>query len=151
MALAGAHTDQGALGKPRARGLHVRRGFCGVMPLQHSRAAHGHRAHALLGYWGTEWFFPSETGHQTSKSTVVASIEAVAVGQCLPLAAENGQRRFGGHACRVAGSQYLASVGVELSLGQVLGRWESVAILRHVMAATLAAITLAFREEVLGP
>ena len=104
----------------------------------------------MFGESGTVCFFPAASGSQLTKRHVVASIEAVALGQGLPLTSENGQRRFGGHTCRVAGSQYLASIGLELALIQLLGRWESAVILRYVMEAPLASITQSFRDKVMG-
>ena len=114
--------------------------------LQHSRILD--ELFADVG--GTEFFFTEASGLQLVKRHVVDSIEAVAIGQGLPLVAANGQRRFGGHTCRVAGSQYLAAIGLELALNQLLGRWESAVILRCVMDAPLASITQTFRDKVMG-
>ena len=51
-----------------------------------------------------------------------------------------------GHSLRRSGSQWLAWLGVELSLIQLLGRWGSSVILRYVSEAPLERITERFRE-----
>ena len=45
---------------------------------------------------------------------------------------------YGGHACRVAGAQFLAAQGVPISVIQLLGRWSSRAVERYTQPAPLA-------------
>ena len=60
-----------------------------------------------------------------------------------------GTRRelYGGHACRVAGAQFLAAQGVPINVVQLLGRWSSRAVERYTQSAPLA---LAFEVPALA-
>ncbi|CAE7943369.1 unnamed protein product, partial [Symbiodinium necroappetens] len=51
--------------------------------------------------------------------------------------------RFQGHCARVSGAQWLISMGLSLSLVQILGRWSSFAIQRYVQSAPLAQVPAA--------
>ena len=48
--------------------------------------------------------------------------------------------KFGGHCLRVAGAQFLAAAGIQLSLIQLLGRWSSSAVERYVQSAPLSIV-----------
>ena len=76
-----------------------------------------------------------------SKAAVVATFEEAARRTGEKLVDECGRRRFGGHSARVAGAQYLASMGLELYKLMVLARWSGPTILRYVSEAPLATIT----------
>ncbi|OLQ07804.1 hypothetical protein AK812_SmicGene8782 [Symbiodinium microadriaticum] len=51
--------------------------------------------------------------------------------------------RFQGHCARVSGAQWLISMGLSLSLVQILGRWSSFTIQRYVQSAPLAQVPAA--------
>ena len=53
-----------------------------------------------------------------------------------------------GHSCRVSGAQFLASLGLELSLIQLLARWESAVIMRYVKESPLLALTGTTRSKI---
>ena len=59
------------------------------------------------------------------KDRVVDTIEAIAVQLRVPVRDQLGRPRFGGHSMRVSGSQWLASIGIDLYKIQLLGRWAS--------------------------
>ena len=50
-------------------------------------------------------------------------------------------REITGHSMRVAGAQYLASIGIALTLIQLLARWESAVIARYVRESPLVSMT----------
>ena len=53
--------------------------------------------------------------------------------------------RLSGHSLRRSGAQYLAALGMELMLIQVLGRWGSTAIERYVAESPLNKLTEKFK------
>ena len=52
-----------------------------------------------------------------------------------------------GHSLRVTGAQFLASLGLEVALIQILGRWDSSMVLRYVADAPANAITTHLKKQ----
>ena len=59
--------------------------------------------------------FPDASGGFVSKKAMIATIEAAATNVQLPLVSQTGAPRWGGHALRRGGAQYLATRGVDTS------------------------------------
>ena len=88
--------------------------------------------------------FPNRAGEVVEKKAVVTFIETVATLLDEPLTDDQGQRRFGGHSLRVTGARHLASIGLEISLIQLMARWSSDVVLRYVAEAPLEQISRAY-------
>ena len=76
--------------------------------------------------------FPTDEGDYPSKQAVVATIVHAAELLGLPLASATGSRRWGGHALRRGGVQYLAKASVEVWRIQALCRHSSDAIKHYL-------------------
>ena len=60
---------------------------------------------------------------------------------------KEGQKTIGGHTARVSGARFLAGLGLELSLIQLLARWCSSVVLEYVRDAPLIALTSTTRGK----
>ena len=82
--------------------------------------------------------FPTVTGDMVPKDLMILSFrEAVAVSQSTGYKREPIEA-ISGHSLRRTGAQFLAHLGLELALIQLLGRWGSNDILRYIAEAPLA-------------
>ena len=86
--------------------------------------------------------FPDFEGNVILKTGVVDALEKtlITIGEAPRDAA--GRRRFGGHSCRVAGSRFWASHGMEVHKLQIFARWGSDVILRYVADSPLHQVKL---------
>ena len=87
-------------------------------------------------------WFPSMGGKVMSKSATIIAFRSAAAKAGEPTmrtAAGVEMQRYGEHACRVSGAQFMsAALELELYAIQLYGRWSSNAILRYVQEAPLA-------------
>ena len=87
---------------------------------------------------------PSTRGDTPAKKEVIACIRATlekAGVQTIRNDTDGCQhQRFGGHAMRVSGAQFLAAAGVSTGLIQLLGRWTSTAVERYIQQAGLQVV-----------
>ena len=90
--------------------------------------------------------FPCGGGKVVAKAAMVAGIETVMQAIGSPCMDTAGRRLFGGHSCRVAGSRFWVSKGLEVFKLQVFARWGSSVILRYIADAPLAALSLPRQE-----
>ena len=90
---------------------------------------------------------PASDGLELSKSSIIRGFRLALEHAGVPLQRpdESGQQldRFQGHCARVSGAQWLVSLGLQLSLVQILGRWTSYAIQRYVQQAPLTQVPAA--------
>ena len=86
--------------------------------------------------------FPDVTGKVVQKAAMVEALERTlrTIGEATRDQA--GRRRFGGHSCRVAGSRFWASHGMEVYKLQIFARWGSDVILRYVADSPLHHVRL---------
>ena len=91
-------------------------------------------------------FFPSLAGNHLKKEAVVDAY--IDIGRRLGMEVRHENRAIGGHTPRVAGAQFLASIGVEIALIQLLARHDSDAILGYVKEAPLQALTATTKLKV---
>ena len=84
-------------------------------------------------------FFPTVLGETVLKAAVVRAVKwaAAVTGQ----AAEANNHQYTGHSFRVSGAQFLAAIGVDLTLIQLMARWESSVIARYVRESPLVTLT----------
>jgi len=86
--------------------------------------------------------FPNSYGKHLSKAGTAATIRCViaeAGHSVTKLDAQgNLKQRFGEHALRVIGAQFLARVGTDVYLIKLFARWGSDAVLRYIQDAQLA-------------
>ena len=83
--------------------------------------------------------FPGSDGTTLTKNTVVTLWRELGV--AAGLSVEKEGRAVAGHSARVGGAQFLAAIGLDLYLIQLLARWESAIIMRYVTEAPLIALT----------
>ena len=94
---------------------------------------------------GSEWLdadaplFPNAAGLHCSKPGVVSGFRALA--SAMSSLAIRGQGEIGGHTARVTGARYLAALGVELAIIQLMARHASSCIMGYVRDAPLLTIT----------
>lgn len=88
--------------------------------------------------------FPGEDGMVISKYKtnlhLRAALTTAGINTTLTDASGHVHELFGGHSLRVAGAQFLAAAGVEVSLIQLLGRWSSSAVERYTQQAALSVV-----------
>ena len=94
--------------------------------------------------------FPTEAGNFTPKAQVVVAFERAAQELGLPLHDHNGAPRWGGHAARRGGAQYLARSGVEIWKIQALARHSSDAILLYIEDTHVQSMHSLAAEATLG-
>ena len=68
-------------------------------------------------------FFPDFTGGVVRKVNIVNALGDNLSRRSCPIADRSGRRLFGGHSCRVTGSRYWVSQGLEVFKLQVFARW----------------------------
>ena len=90
-------------------------------------------------------FFPTSSGSVPSKSHVVAAMREAADAQQLPKPDHN--RDYTGHSFRVTGAQFLAAIGIDIFLIQLLARWASDVVLRYVREAPLVSMTAVTKQK----
>ena len=73
-------------------------------------------------------FFPTRTGKPTNKDHAIAALRVLADQLAIPRPSHN--QDYTGHSFRVTGAQYVAAIGVELAMIQLLARWASDVVLR---------------------
>ena len=95
---------------------------------------------------GSSLLFPTLSGGFVDKRHVVTSIEFVANLTGEALTGSGGVRRFGGHCLRVTGARLMAGVGISVVLIQLMARWSSDVVLRHVAEALLQGMSDAYRR-----
>ena len=83
--------------------------------------------------------FPNAARRPCTKTGVVDLFRAIA--GALQAVAKRGQGAIGGHTARVSGARFLAGIGLELALIQLLARWASGVIVDYVRDAPLIALT----------
>ena len=94
---------------------------------------------------GSEWLdadaplFPNAAGLHCSKPGVVSGFRALS--SATSALAIRGQGEIGGHTARVTGARYLAALGVELAIIQLMARHASSCIMDYVRDAPLLTIT----------
>ena len=93
--------------------------------------------------------FPDPSGEFVSKKAMIATIEMAASMLGLPLSSDTGAPRWGGHALRRGGAQYLATRGVDIFRIQCLARHSSSAIVAYVEDAHAVAIADVAPEAVI--
>ena len=84
--------------------------------------------------------FPTIAGCVVAKRDVVETIKHAASLLNLPLREPSGAERWGGHALRRGGAQYLGAAGVEIHRIQALARHSSNAIMSYVANSHLESI-----------
>ena len=87
--------------------------------------------------------FPNQEGGVMSKDEFIrcARLSLQACGVELTREFEGVTlHRFSGHVARVSGAQWLHTLGVPMPMLQVLGRWSSLTILRHLQSAPLQTL-----------
>ena len=94
--------------------------------------------------------FPTPQGRTMTKAKFIQNIEYLVCNQGLRLTGERGNRLFGGHSARVTGAQFLAGVGLDIFLIQLLARWASQVVLRYVREAPLKNLTRTTVERLRG-
>jgi len=86
--------------------------------------------------------FPNSYGKHLSKAGTAATIRCVIAEAKHPItkldAEGNLRQRFGEHALRVIGAQFLARFGMDVYLIKLFARWGSDAVLRYIQDAQLA-------------
>jgi len=86
--------------------------------------------------------FPNSYGKHLSKAGTAATIRCVIAEAGHPVtkvdAEGNLRQRFGEHALRVIGAQFLARFGMDVYLIKLFARWGSDAVLRYIQDAQLA-------------
>ena len=90
-------------------------------------------------------FFPTASGAVPSKENVVRALRIIADLLALPRPSAN--RDYTGHSFRVTGAQFLAALGIDLAMIQLLARWASDVILRYVREAPLISMTRITRQN----
>jgi hypothetical protein len=92
-------------------------------------------------------FFPNSRGGMTTKEGMVSTFEALALRLGLQLEDGDGTRQYSGHSARVSGCQFLAALGIEVYLLQLLARHAGGTILRYVRESPLRSLTEITREK----
>ena len=93
--------------------------------------------------------FPAE-GDFPTKEGIVATIAYAAERLGLPLLAPSGAQRWGGHALRRGGAQYLGRSGVEVWRIQALARHSSSAILGYLEDSHISSLNSVAAEAAAG-
>ena len=103
------------------------------------------RHHDALASLGVAWIspdsplFPDAHGRHCTKAGVVQGYRALGIAiAAKPL---KGQGEVGGHTARVTGARYLAALGIELAIIQLMARHASACIMDYVRDAPLLSIT----------
>ena len=86
--------------------------------------------------------FPDFEGNVILKAGMVSAIEDTLLNIGEASRDPSGRRRFGGHSCRVAGSRFWASHGMEIYKLQIFARWGSDIIMRYVADSPLSQVRL---------
>jgi len=94
--------------------------------------------------------FPTLDGGYPSKQSIVLTIVQAANLLQLPLVTESGCPRWGGHALRRGGAQYLAESGVEVWRIQALARHSSAAILLYLGDSHISSLRTLSAEAAAG-
>ena len=89
----------------------------------------------------SEPLFPTARGDLVAKAGAVETIEALARLLGEPLVTAAGSRRFGGHTLRVSGSQFLAGLGVQVTVIKRLARWGSDVVLDYIKDTPLTRLS----------
>ena len=103
------------------------------------------RHHAALESLGPAWIsldaplFPDAQGRHCSKIGVIQGYRAL--GAAIAAKPLKGQGEIGGHTARVTGARYLAALGIELAIIQLMARHASACIMDYVRDAPLLSIT----------
>ena len=84
--------------------------------------------------------FAKKDGRMTTKKRMIATMQAIYNMTCGIMLV------LSGHSLRRTGAQYLARLGLELALIQLLGRWGSATIERYVAETPLAKIAAKTKE-----
>ena len=92
--------------------------------------------------------FPNFQGEIPPEDAVAATIDAAALGLGIPILHADGQRKFGGHAMRVAGAQSLSRAGFDSWTIGLLARWGSAVVLGYIRDAPLGTLTLLSRRAI---
>ena len=108
-------------------------------------------------YWLEETFpgipleelplFPDQAGLVVDKTTVVETIEDIAMLLGEDLLDQQGRRRFGGHTLRISGARRLARLAIPTATIMLLARWSSIVVLRYIKEAPLKALTQEYRSR----
>ena len=85
--------------------------------------------------------FPTPAGTIPAKAAVVAAIKEGAARLHLELFNSNGTEKWGGHALRRGGAQFLGAAGVDVWRIQALARHSSNAILGYLQDSHLASLS----------
>ena len=91
---------------------------------------------------GHEYLFCDGTCEQVTKRTMVKSMVIT-----VKLAINIDDLAITGHFMRILGSRFLAKLGIELALIQILGRWDSKVILHYVADAPASTITMHVKSK----
>ena len=83
--------------------------------------------------------FPDARGGHVSKAAFVAGLRVL--GAAVGARPSKGQGEIGGHSPRVEGAQYLASLGIDLAIIQLMARHSSSTSMCYVRDSPLIAIT----------
>ena len=94
------------------------------------------------GIVGAAPLFPDSQGNVAQKSALVTALEDLMGSLAEPILDPAGRRRYGGHSCRVSGSRFWASLGMELQKLHIFARWGSDVILRYVSDSPLCQVKL---------
>ena len=92
--------------------------------------------------------FCTISGERVSKEHAVKTMQHFAMLLGLEVFHE-GICLIGGHTLRITGAQHMASIGVEVYIIQLVGRWGGQVVLRYVQEAPLLNITEEYRNRVL--
>ena len=96
--------------------------------------------HDTEKYRGDDDFLFINTAYEQVKKAIMVK-SMVAVITAVKNAVKDMIKSITGHSLRVSGAQFLARIGLELMLIQILGRWDSNIILRYIADAPVANIT----------
>ena len=99
---------------------------------------------------GPRPLFPEAAGDFPAKDGVVATIAFAAAALDLPLTEPSGAQRWGGHALRRGGAQYLGRSGVEVWRIQALARHSSSAILGYLGDSHISSLNTLASEAAAG-
>ena len=92
--------------------------------------------------------FPTHDGqHPGKKEVVIAFVELSVLAGTI---SRGTKHSIGGHSARVTGARMLASLGLEISKIQLIGRWASDVILRYVADTPLDTVTRELRDLIAG-
>ena len=89
--------------------------------------------------------FPTLNGGVVAKEAMVSTINEIAKRCGHDITNIDGTKKFTGHFYRVLGARHMASKGIQITVIQLMARWQSDVVLRYVRDAPLETITQEYR------